>query len=68
MFDKINSLIVRAQILRNQNGQAAVEYALVIGLVSVAAVAGAVAMDSSLKGVFDSISSALDTVTVTIPS
>ena len=59
MFNKINRLIVEAQIRREQ-GQGLVEYGLIIALVSVAAVVGLRALAVDVNFVFNGIGNTLN--------
>jgi Flp pilus assembly pilin Flp len=47
---------------RSERGQALVEYALVLALVSVVAIAGLTALSSSVQNFFDPINNTVDTV------
>jgi Flp pilus assembly pilin Flp len=47
---------------RSERGQALVEYALVLALVSVVAIAGLTALSSSVQNFFDQTNTTLDTV------
>ncbi len=58
MFNVINSLIVEAQT-RRQEGQAMVEYGLILGLVSVVAVVILGTLGTDVKDQFQSIATAL---------
>jgi Flp pilus assembly pilin Flp len=57
----INNIIVKALVARNtaQQGQALVEYGLVIGAVSIAALVGATALGGSLNEMFNALSDAV---------
>jgi pilus assembly protein Flp/PilA len=48
--------------LRRDEGQTLVEYALIVGLVSIAAILTMVLMGDSIEAVFDGIAGALDAV------
>jgi pilus assembly protein Flp/PilA len=66
MYDKVNFLVVRAQLalseLREEKGQAMVEYALILGLISVVAIAALTAIGVDVKRVLDAIQVKLDAV------
>jgi len=48
------------RFVREENGQGLVEYALIIGLIAVVAIAALTASGGSIKGIFNTISSKLD--------
>lgn len=48
-------------LLRNESGATAIEYGLIAALVSVAAIAALTAMGSSLRDMFGTVSTELDT-------
>ena len=60
MFDKLNELIIRTQIARREEGQAMVEYGLLVGLVSVVAVAALTLIGTDVDRIFNLIKTALD--------
>ncbi len=49
------------EILKDESGATAIEYGLIAALVSVAAIGALTAMGVSLKGMFESVSGALNT-------
>jgi pilus assembly protein Flp/PilA len=50
------------QFLKDEDGAAAIEYALIAALIAMAIVVGATALGGSINAFFDSISGALDAV------
>jgi pilus assembly protein Flp/PilA len=48
---------------RDEDGATAIEYGLIAALVAVAAITALTALGNSLKGVFNSVSSSLNTAT-----
>jgi pilus assembly protein Flp/PilA len=66
MYDKVNFLVVRAQLalseLREEKGQAMVEYALILGLISVVAIAALTAIGLDVSRVLNAIQVKLDAV------
>lgn len=48
-------------LLKDEQGATAVEYALVIGLISVGIIAGARTLGTTVQGMFDQINTALST-------
>jgi pilus assembly protein Flp/PilA len=56
MYDKVTSLVVRAQLalseLREEKGQAMVEYALILGLISVVAIVSLTAIGTNVDAIF----------------
>ena len=61
MFDFINSMIVKAQttVAARQEGQAMVEYGLVLALVSVVAILALTAIGTNVNAVFESVRDSL---------
>jgi pilus assembly protein Flp/PilA len=65
MFDKINALIIDVQTRKDeilaprQEGQALVEYGLLVGLIAVGCVAAVTTLGGTIKGYFTSINGAL---------
>ena len=63
MLDRFNlwmlSVTGRIQELKREDGQAMVEYALILGLVSVVALIALTAIGTSVNSIFNSIGSAL---------
>ncbi|MHA1598563.1 MAG: Flp family type IVb pilin [Alphaproteobacteria bacterium] len=55
------------KFLNDDSGATAIEYGLIAALVSVAAIAALTAMGTSLKGMFESVSTALSGATATTP-
>ncbi|MFM0042260.1 Flp family type IVb pilin [Paraburkholderia sediminicola] len=51
------------QFLREEDGVAAIEYALLAGLIAVAIIGTVTTMSTSLKGVFTTISNSLAAIT-----
>jgi Flp pilus assembly pilin Flp len=60
-MDRINSLIVKLQT-RREDGQAMVEYGLILGLVSVVAIVVLTAIGVDVNGVFQAVETSLDAV------
>ncbi len=50
------------RFIREEEGQGLVEYALIIGLIAVVAIAALTASGGSIQGIFGKISSELDAV------
>jgi Flp pilus assembly pilin Flp len=67
MYDKVTSLVVRAQLalseLREEEGQAMVEYALILGLISVVAIATLGLIGTDVNDILTVIHTKLDAVT-----
>jgi pilus assembly protein Flp/PilA len=65
MWTKLNqfalSLVARAQLMREE-GQALVEYGLILGLIAVAAIAALVLLGTDIKEVFTKITTELGKV------
>ena len=63
MIDRFNvwvgTLVGRLEELKNEDGQAMVEYALILALVSIAAIAVLGFLADDIKGVFNTIVTAL---------
>ncbi len=55
----VQALFVRVSMMRNESGQALVEYALIIGLIAVACVVGIGLLSGSIQSEFTSITNAL---------
>ncbi|QRX84719.1 Flp family type IVb pilin [Glaciimonas sp. PAMC28666] len=53
------------KFLRDEDGVTAIEYGLIAGLVAIAIIAGATAIGTSLKGIFDAIGTKLGLVSIT---
>jgi pilus assembly protein Flp/PilA len=66
MYDKVTSLVVRAQLalsgLREEKGQAMVEYALILGLISVVAIAALTQIGVDVSRVLTAVSDKLKAV------
>ena len=60
-MDRINTLIIKLQN-RKQEGQGMVEYALILGLVSVAAIAALGPLSEAINGMFGTVTDALTPV------
>jgi pilus assembly protein Flp/PilA len=60
-MDRVNSLLIALQN-RRQNGQAMVEYGLILGLVSVIAIAALTLIGTDVNGVFTTVEAALAAV------
>ena len=54
-----------SELLRRENGDAIVEYALLIAFISIALVAGAAALTDGVSGIFSKIGSTLSSITIT---
>jgi pilus assembly protein Flp/PilA len=52
---------------RDETGATAIEYGLIAGLVSVAAIAALTAMGGSLKSIFENVSTTLNTAVTPAP-
>lgn len=50
------------RFLNDESGATAIEYGLIAGLIAVAIITGATALGNSLDGMFNGLSSKLDTV------
>jgi pilus assembly protein Flp/PilA len=61
MKDKLVKLSVMLQILKDENGQDLIEYALVVALIAFAATAGMSALATKLNAAFISIGTTLTT-------
>jgi Flp pilus assembly pilin Flp len=61
MFDFINTQIVKAQVAR-QDGQAIVEYGLVVGAVSLVVLAAATTFSGTLNTMFAELGTAVGTL------
>jgi Flp pilus assembly pilin Flp len=59
-MDRINTLVVKLQN-RKQEGQAMVEYGLILGLVSVVGIAALVTIGGSLDAAYTAVTDALAT-------
>ncbi len=59
MFDKLNELIIKSEIARREEGQAMVEYGLIVGLVSIVAVVALGLVGTNVDTIFDRIVTAL---------
>jgi pilus assembly protein Flp/PilA len=55
----VQSLIARVSMLRNESGQALVEYGLLVGLIAVLCVAAIVLLGQDISKYFTSITTAL---------
>jgi Flp pilus assembly pilin Flp len=60
-MDRINSLIVKLQT-RREDGQAMVEYGLLLGLVSVIAIAALTAIGVGTNGIYEAVQAAVEGV------
>jgi pilus assembly protein Flp/PilA len=60
-MDRINTLLIRLQN-RRQDGQAMVEYGLILGLVSVVAVVALTTVGGDVNNVFNDVQNALGSV------
>ena len=58
MFSKVSEFIVKAQVAR-QDGQAMVEYGLILGLVSIVAIAMLTLIGTDLNTIFTAVEGAL---------
>lgn len=54
------------RFVREENGQGLVEYALIIGLIAVVAIAALTASGGSIKGIFGTISSQLSAANTSV--
>jgi pilus assembly protein Flp/PilA len=54
------------RFVREENGQGLVEYALIIGLIAVVAIAALTASGGSIKGIFGTISSKLSAANTSV--
>ena len=61
----MKSLRKLSQLLKRENGDAIVEYALLIAFISIALVAGATALTGGVSGIFSKIGSTLSSITIT---
>jgi pilus assembly protein Flp/PilA len=61
MKDKLLKLSVMLQILKDENGQDLIEYALVVALIAFAATAGMSTLAGSLNAAFNTIGTKLTT-------
>ena len=59
MKDLLMKLYVKAQLFREDNGQDLIEYALVVAVIALAAVAGMTSVASDINTAFTNISSQL---------
>ncbi|MGZ9712877.1 Flp family type IVb pilin [Glaciimonas sp. GNP009] len=53
------------RFLRDEDGVTAIEYGLIAGLVAIAIIAGATAIGTDLKGIFNAIGTKLGLVSIT---
>ena len=53
------------KFLRDEDGVTAIEYGLIAGLVAIAIIAGATAIGTDLKGIFNAIGTKLGLVSIT---
>jgi pilus assembly protein Flp/PilA len=63
MKDKLLKLSVMFQILKDENGQDLIEYALVVALIAFAATAGMSSVAAAINAAFISISGKISTYT-----
>ena len=63
MKDKLLKLSVMLQILKDENGQDLIEYALVVALIALAATAGMQAVAGGINAAFTNIGTKLSTYT-----
>jgi pilus assembly protein Flp/PilA len=63
MRDFLTKLYIKAQILREDQGQDLIEYALVVALIALAATVGMKAVASNINNAFTSIGNKLTTYT-----
>jgi pilus assembly protein Flp/PilA len=63
MKDKLLKLSVMLQILKDENGQDLIEYALVVALIAFAATAGMSTLATSINTAFSTIGTKLTTYT-----
>ena len=63
MKDKLLKLSVMLQILKDENGQDLIEYALVVALIAFAATAGMSSVAAAINAAFISISGKISTYT-----
>jgi pilus assembly protein Flp/PilA len=63
MKDKLLKLSVMLQILKDENGQDLIEYALVVALIAFAATAGMSSVAGAINAAFISISGKISTYT-----
>ena len=59
MLNKLNEVIIKSEIARHEDGQAMVEYGLIVGLVSVVAAAILVTVGTDVRDIFTSIEGTL---------
>lgn len=59
-MDKLQLLVLKAQmILNNEEGQDLIEYALLVGFISLAAIAAISGISTNLKAIYSNISTQL---------
>lgn len=68
MKDLLLKLYIQAQRLREEHGQDMVEYALVVGIIALAATAGMQKVANGVNGMWNAVSTSVTAQTAKIPT